>query len=75
MTNSEPRRITLEIYSSRDIRVLGVDGAECCEIPQEEIKALYQREGGVNHIGELLYDAQTARTLCHVACRWFVCPV
>jgi hypothetical protein len=70
--------ITLQINSPEDIRILDANGKVLPEVDPNVIKSLYEKQGGVRHIGELIYDPQgQARGCCYyenIAGRW-VCIV
>ena len=82
MAYSTPKRIILEINGPQDIRVLAEDGTALDACPQDEIRGLYERPGGIRHFGEILYDdsgSKVATDGCfvylHLNCRWTKVPV
>jgi hypothetical protein len=81
---STPIRITLEITSPENITVLDANNEEITDgVPIEEIRQLYQRPGGVRHLGEILYDnignpqdeSATCYIYVHLNCKWVKAPV
>jgi hypothetical protein len=82
MEYSTPVRVTLEIRSPEDIRVLNEEGTEISWLPPDEIRKLYERAGGIRHYGEMLYDDLGTRVAAegcwlyvHLNCRWVKVPV
>jgi hypothetical protein len=84
MEYSTPARITLEITSPTQIKILDVNNQEITDdVPIDQIKALYQRPGGVRHFGEILFDDHPTNvpetsTGCyvyvHLNCKWVKVP-
>jgi hypothetical protein len=78
------KKIVLEISGPQpqDIRVLSEEGTQLETCPQDEIRALYERPGGIRHYGEILFDdlgSRVANEGCfayvHLNCRWYKVPV
>ena len=69
--------ITLQINAEGEIAVLGGDGKklEALALNSTVIRGLYDRAGGVRHLGELIYDDRAAAGACclyqHLGCRWY----
>jgi hypothetical protein len=80
MESTKRVTITLEIDPAGYIEVKGADGNVLPEVSPTVIKDLYQREAGVRHVGELIYDpqAQAAAGCCllylYIGGRW-VCVI
>ena len=73
--------ITLEINAEGEISAIGADGKKLDALDTSVIRGLYERPGGVRHLGELLYDDRAAAGACclyqHLGCRWYCikrCP-
>jgi hypothetical protein len=72
-----PMRVTINLVINADgtFEARDADDKPLSEVEVSSIRNLYQREGGVRHIGELLYDDRAAAGSCclyqHLGCRWY----